>query len=178
MKANLRNIAAKLIQFAKEEESNGVEKVELPSPAGVFAPSDKDSEEEEEVESPEARALPFAAGRSGETPVQGRRIGNVVEGGTYNKRCKTCLGIFPMKCINDPEGEAANARLRGTCTMCGRKCIMKCGGCRRYLCLMPPQNGKIRVIQLRGSKRTATYAGVHTLLNLRCLVSGKYVFRL
>jgi len=91
LKETLRRIATKVVQLSRKESSSSVEEVQLPSPTGVFELSqipEVDGElmdEDEEVvlgaASPEARAMPYAAGKTGKSPnARGKSVDYVDNG--------------------------------------------------------------------------------------------------
>ena len=77
---------------------------------------------------PDARAMPFAAGETGKLPNRkGGGIDRVDE--AFEERCLKCLGIYPMKLLPDPDDE--KDRVRNKCVLCGRRCNTFCAGCKR-----------------------------------------------
>merc|ERR1719148_254322 len=154
MKETLRRIATKVVQLSRKESSSSVEEVQLPSPTGVFELSqiaEVDGElmdEDEEVvlgaASPEARAMPYAAGKTGKSPnARGKSVDYVND--EMKERCENSLGIFLTKLVHDPEGEKAETPIRRLCVLCKQRCNTWCTGCRRILCFIPPKDRKVRV---------------------------------
>ena len=47
-----------------------------------------------------------------------------------------------MKLLPDPDGESD--RVRNRCVLCGQRCNTFCTGCKCALCLIPPQDRKVR----------------------------------
>ena len=160
MKTTLRLISSELIQIAKGESFNIEDAVQLPlpDPTGPFvrSPMKEVSQEEYEAmiaednvsaiideETPNAKAMPFAAGETGKSPNRKGKVFDLVDE-EIEKRCQKCLGIYPMKLISDPNDESPK-RMRRHCVLCGRKCNTFCSGCKKVLCLLnPPQDRKVK----------------------------------
>ena len=95
----------------------------LPDPTGPFLPSPMKEVSQEEYEAmmekdnvtaiideptPDARAMPFAAGETGKSPHrQGGGIDRVDE--AFQERCLKCLGILPNEIASRPR------RLKRSC---------------------------------------------------------------
>ena len=115
MKKTLRLISSELINIAKGESLNIEDTVQLslPDPTGPFLPSPMKEVSQEEYEAmmeednvcaiadeatPDARAMPFAAGETGKSPNRkGGGIDRVDE--AFQERCQNCLGIYPMRLL-------------------------------------------------------------------------------
>ena len=112
MKKTLRRIATKVVQLSQKESSSSAEEVQLLLLTGVFELSQIEEvdrelmDEEEEVvlgaASPEARAMPYAAGKTGKlSSARGKYVDYVND--EMKEQCENCLGISSQSLSMTPK---------------------------------------------------------------------------
>ena len=92
--------------------------------------------------------MPCVAAKTGKTPGKGQSITNT--SAEHVSRCSDCDGTYPMRRIIKATAKykkratTAKPDQRRPCHFCTRKTMDRCSGCKRYLCLDAPNNGKDR----------------------------------